>query len=93
MHFGKQALDKLADVLRNYAPKVMLTYGGGSIKRNGIYDKVMKILKDAGKTVAEEGGVMSNPDIEKYADATLINTTRYYTVTRENEIEIFKKSL
>lgn len=71
----------------------MLTYGGGSIKQNGIYDKVMKVLKDAGKTVVEEGGVMSNPDIEKYADATFINTTGYYTLTREDVIDIFRKSL
>ena len=65
VHFGKEALDSLARELKNYGPKVMLTYGGGSIKRNGIYDKVMKVLHDAGKTVIEEGGVMPNPDIEK----------------------------
>lgn len=65
VHFGKEALDSLAEELRHYGPKVMLTYGGGSIKRNGIYDKVMKVLHDAGKTVIEEGGVMPNPDIEK----------------------------
>ena len=65
VHFGKEALDSLAEELKHYGPKVMLTYGGGSIKRNGIYDKVMKVLYDAGKTVIEEGGVMPNPDIEK----------------------------
>lgn len=65
VHFGKEALDSLAEELKNYGPKVMLTYGGGSIKRNGIYDKVMKVLHDAGKMVIEEGGVMPNPDIEK----------------------------
>lgn len=65
VHFGKEALDSLARELKKYGPKVMLTYGGGSIKRNGIYDKVMKVLHDAGKTVVEEGGVMPNPDIEK----------------------------
>jgi len=65
VHFGKGALESLAEELKHYGPKVMLTYGGGSIKRNGIYDKVMKVLHDAGKTVIEEGGVMPNPDIEK----------------------------
>lgn len=65
VHFGKEALDSLAEELKHYGPKAMLTYGGGSIKRNGIYDKVMKVLHDAGKTVIEEGGVMPNPDIEK----------------------------
>lgn len=93
VHFGKEALDSLAEELRHYGPKVMLTYGGGSIKRNGIYDKVMKVLHDAGKTVIEEGGVMPNPDIEKYCDATFITTTGYYILTREDVAGIFRKSL
>jgi alcohol dehydrogenase YqhD (iron-dependent ADH family) len=65
LHFGNKALDLLTGELQNYGPKVMLAYGGGSIKRNGIYDQVVRVLKDAGKTIIEEGGVMPNPDIEK----------------------------
>lgn len=72
LHFGKDSLNALADELKNYGPKVMLTYGGGSIKRNGIYDKIIKVLKDAGKTVVEEGGVMSNPDIEKVLEGAAL---------------------
>ena len=43
----------------------MLSYGGGSIKRFGIYDQVVKVLREAGKTIIEDGGVLPNPDIEK----------------------------
>lgn len=72
VHFGKNALDKLSEELKNYGPKVMLTYGGGSIKRNGIYEKVVKVLQDAGKTIVEDGGVMSNPDIEKVLEGAAL---------------------
>lgn len=65
LHFGKEALNQLAQELRQYGPTVQLTYGGGSIKRNGIYDKVVQILKDAGKTIVEDAGVMPNPTTEK----------------------------
>ena len=65
VHFGKDALGLLGDELKNYGPKVMLSYGGGSIKRFGIYDQVVKVLREAGKTIIEDGGVLPNPDIEK----------------------------
>ena len=65
VHFGDDAMAALADELKNYGPKVMPTYGGGSIKRNGIYDQVIAALKAAGKTVVEEPGVMPNPTLEK----------------------------
>ena len=41
LHFGEDSLSKLSEELKNYGKKVMLCYGGGSIKRNGIYDQVM----------------------------------------------------
>lgn len=41
LHFGKESLNKLSDELKNYGPKVMLTYGGGSFKNNGIYNQVL----------------------------------------------------
>ena len=65
LHFGDKALDKLGDELKNYGPVVMLVYGGGSIKRNGIYDLVIAELERAGKQVVELSGVMPNPTIEK----------------------------
>ena len=65
-YFGKKAVSRyLPDLLKQYGPNVMLAYGGGSIKRNGIYDEVMAILKAAGKTVTEFAGIMSNPTYAK----------------------------
>ncbi len=65
LHFGEDALSKLSDELKNYGPKVLMVYGGGSIKRNGIYDAVIAELKKADKEVVELSGVMPNPTIEK----------------------------
>ena len=61
LYFGKDALSFLPGELAKYGDRVALVYGGGSIKRNGIYDQIMDILKQAGKEVVEISGVMSNP--------------------------------
>lgn len=65
LYFGKDALAGLNDELPMYGKNVLLVYGGGSIKKNGIYDKVLGILKKNGKNVYEDGGVMPNPTAEK----------------------------
>ena len=65
LYFGKNALDGLRKELPKYGKNVLLVYGGGSIKRNGIYDKVTAILKECGKNVAEDAGVMPNPTSDK----------------------------
>lgn len=65
LYFGENALDNLSTELRKYGENVVLVYGGGSIKKNGIYDEVMGILKKEGKNVAEIAGVMPNPTVEK----------------------------
>ena len=65
LYFGKNALDGLKRELPKYGKNVLLVYGGGSIKRNGIYDKVTAILKECCKTVAEDAGVMPNPTSDK----------------------------
>lgn len=52
LYFGKDSLDCLKGELDKYGKNVVLIYGGGSIKKNGIYDKVTAILKDCGKNVA-----------------------------------------
>lgn len=65
LYFGKNALDGLKRELPKYGKNVLLVYGGGSIKRNGIYDKVTAILKECGKTVAEDSGIMPNPTSDK----------------------------
>lgn len=65
LYFGKNALDGLNEELPKYGKRVLLVYGGGSIKKNGIYDKVVEILKANGKEVYEDAGVMPNPTTEK----------------------------
>ena len=68
LYFGKNALDGLNKELPRYGKNIMLIYGGGSIKKNGIYDKVVDILKHNGKEIFEDGGVMPNPTAEKLRD-------------------------
>ena len=72
LYFGKDALSFLPGDLARYGKHVVLVYGGGSIKRNGIYDQVMDILKKAGKEVTEISGVMSNPTADKLKDGVQI---------------------
>lgn len=65
IYFGENSLDNLSTELKNYGKNVLLVYGGGSIKKNGIYDKVIDILKKCDKTIIEDAGVMPNPTVEK----------------------------
>lgn len=65
LYFGEGSLENLKNELKKYGKNVQLVYGGGSIKRSGIYDKVKEILEETGKTVIEDGGVMPNPTVEK----------------------------
>lgn len=65
LYFGDDAQKNLGEELKNYGPKVLLTYGGGSIKANGIYDEVVSALRVAGKEVIELPGVMPNPTTDK----------------------------
>jgi hypothetical protein len=80
VHFGPNALDDLPGELAKFGPKVLLTYGGGSIKRNGLYDKVISALAAAGKTVVEVPGVMSNPTADKLREGA--------RVARENDVDL-----
>ena len=65
LYFGEDALSNLSTELKKYGQNVVLIYGGGSIRKNGIYDEVMDILQKEDKNVAEISGVMPNPTIEK----------------------------
>lgn len=65
LYFGEDSLASLNEELPKYGQNVQLVYGGGSIKKNGIYDKVMEILKAHGKNVLEDAGVMPNPTVQK----------------------------
>ena len=61
VYFGKDQLSHLAEEIKSYGSRVLLTYGGGSIKRIGLYDKIMNILEGAGITVFELSGIEPNP--------------------------------
>ncbi len=80
LYFGKESLKFLRDELDKYGATVMLNYGGGSIKRNGIYDQVIAVLKEAGKKVVENPGVMSNPTLEKLLEGIKI--------AKENDVDL-----
>lgn len=79
LYFGKNSLDYLNQELPNYGKNVMLIYGGGSIKKTGIYNKVIEILKNNGKSIIEDGGVMPNPTVVKLYEGVKI--------ARENHVD------
>lgn len=65
LYFGDDSLKSLNTELLKYGKNIILVYGGGSVKKSGLYDEVMEILNANGKTVSEIAGVMPNPTIEK----------------------------
>lgn len=65
LYFGENSLNCLNDELPKYGKNVVLIYGGGSIKKNGIYQEVIKLLQDNNKNIAEISGVMPNPTLDK----------------------------
>ena len=80
LYFGDESLNFLKDELKNFGPVVLLNYGSGSVKRNGIYDQVVAILKEADKTIVENPGVMTNPTLEKLNEGVKI--------ARENNVDL-----
>lgn len=80
VYFGKGGVKEyLLCLLKAYGATVMLAYGGGSIKKNGIYDEVTNILQKAGKTVVEFSGIMSNPTYAKVQEGARL--------ARENHVD------
>ena len=65
IHFGREAMAQLPEELAGVGKKILLVYGGGSIKASGLYDRVLAALAEAGKDVVELAGVMPNPRTEK----------------------------
>ncbi|SIT92147.1 iron-containing alcohol dehydrogenase [Edaphobacillus lindanitolerans] len=61
--FGRGQVEKLKEELPRYGSKVLLVYGGGSIKRNGVYDDVTRVLREAGMEIHELSGVEPNPRV------------------------------
>ena len=80
LYFGEDSLNYLNEELPKYGKNVQLVYGGGSIKKTGIYDKVVAILKACGKEIFEDGGVMPNPTVEKLYEGIQI--------AREQEVDL-----
>lgn len=76
--FGRGQIENLARSLEPYGKNVLLAYGGGSIKKNGIYDKIMELLKDF--NVVELSGIEPNPRIE--------SVRRGVELCRENNIDV-----
>ena len=80
LYFGDESLQYLNDELPKYGKTVQLIYGGGSVKKNGIYDAVVEILKANGKTIVEDAGVMPNPTADKLREGVRI--------ARENKVDL-----
>ncbi|MGN0484410.1 MAG: iron-containing alcohol dehydrogenase [Lachnospiraceae bacterium] len=80
-YFGKGCVGEYLTCLSNhYGKTVMLAYGGGSIKKNGIYEEVMECLKKAGKQVVEFSGIMANPTYAKVLEGAKL--------AREKEVDL-----
>ena len=79
VYFGKNQLENLVSELKPYK-KVLLVYGGGSIKKSGLYDRVIKFINDAGLEVFELFGVEPNPEIG--------TVRRGVKIAKEKEIDV-----
>lgn len=81
VYFGKGGVKEcLGGLLANFGETVMLAYGGGSIKCNGVYDEIMGILNAAGKRIMEFSGIMSNPTYAKVQEGAKL--------ARENHVHL-----
>ena len=72
LYFGEDSLGYLKDEMKNYGKNILLVYGGGSIKKSGLYDEIIAILKDCGKNVSEVSGVMPNPTVDKLREGVAV---------------------
>ena len=80
VYFGKGAIENLDRSIRQFGRNVLLVYGGGSIRRTGLYDEIMKILNEGGFIVTELAGVEPNPRIG--------SVERGVALCRERNIEV-----
>ena len=73
IHFGQGCFeDSLKKEIQKYGKRVMLAYGGGSLKRTGLYDRIVDMLGEAGKTVTDFGGIMPNPTYAKVLEGAML---------------------
>ena len=79
--FGKDKHKEVGKIIKDYGySTIMLQYGKGSIKENGLYDQIMKSLSENGIKVIEMGGVEPNPKLSFVREAA--------KVARENDVEL-----
>lgn len=73
VYFGQGAAkEHLREAVLSYGQNVMVAYGGGSVKKNGIYDEIKAILEEAGKKVIDFSGIMSNPTYAKVQEGAAL---------------------
>lgn len=72
LYFGEESLGFLKEEMKHYGENILLVYGGGSVKKSGLYDEITAILKECGKKVAEVSGVMPNPTVDKLREGVQI---------------------
>ena len=80
IYFGKTALGNLSDELKNYGENILLIYGKNSVKKSGLYDKVIEILNSADKKVTELSGIKSNPSYSQLLEGARL--------VRENNVDL-----
>ncbi|MBQ8740820.1 MAG: iron-containing alcohol dehydrogenase [Clostridia bacterium] len=80
IHFGKESMSKLVRELENFGDNVLLLYGKNAIKRIGLYDTVVKTLKQCGKNITELGGIKPNPSYAQVLEGARL--------VRENNIDL-----
>ena len=80
VYFGPEEFKQLGKVVASYGKRCLLTYGGGSVKKTGLYDRVMDALSAEGITVFEKGGVEPNPKISHIREAC--------AVCKENDVDV-----
>lgn len=80
IYFGKEALGNLSGELSNYGKNILLIYGKNSVKKSGLYDEVIKILKLADKNVTELSGIKSNPSYSQLLKGA--------SLIKENDVDL-----
>lgn len=72
-HFGKGCAESaIKEEMARVGDRVLLAYGGGSLRRTGLYDKITGWLRECGKTVTDFGGILPNPTYEKVQEGARI---------------------
>ena len=78
VYFGeKSAAQAFEAELGKMGETVMLAYGGGSVKQNGVYDEIKTLLEQGGKTIVEFSGIMPNPTYKKVQEGTALVRERH----------------